>query len=183
MKILKPVVFAFFVFLLAAPTTLSAQDEDTSELPFETDLTKVALAEPRTHGSLTIYPLPGTDLVTLHRAVADVLSAGDGPLIAQASVSCVDVTPAGIDKGAGARWVSAQTGIALAAMGGIGDSISDLAFLRLVARSGAPANASPAVRRAVERVSAESNGAGVIDLLRGWMDDPSAVARSQEDED
>jgi hydroxymethylpyrimidine pyrophosphatase-like HAD family hydrolase len=86
----------------------------------------------------------------------------------QASVSCVDVTPAGIDKGSGVRWLAEETGIMLSQMGGIGDSTSDLAFMGLVGRAAAPANATAEVKAAVHYVSASENGDGVVDILAQW---------------
>lgn len=124
--------------------------------------------QPGKEASLTLYPLPGTVVNHLHRAVATVLSDYRGLLATQASVSCVDVTPAGIDKGAGVRWLSEETGIPLANMGGIGDSTSDLSFLELVGHSAAPANATAEVKSAVTRVSLLEDGDGVVDILSGW---------------
>ena len=124
--------------------------------------------QPGKEASLTLYPLPGTSVNRLFRAVADVF-AGQGTLFAvQASVSCVDVTPAGIDIGAGVRWLSEETGIPLSQMGGIGDSTSDLTFLRLVGQSAAPANATAEVKAAVSYTSAYNDGDGVVDVLHRW---------------
>jgi len=124
--------------------------------------------QPGKEVSLTLYPLPGTSVSELSRAVAGIFAA-HGPMFAvQASVSCVDVTPAGIDKGTGVRWLSEETGIPLAQMGGIGDSTSDLKFLHLVGRSAAPANATAEVQAAVGLTSAYENGDGVVDVLQQW---------------
>jgi HAD superfamily hydrolase (TIGR01484 family) len=127
--------------------------------------------QPGNEVSLTLYPLPGTSLASLYEAVvAELAATADQHLAIHASVSCVDVTPAGIDKGTGVQWLSRETGIPLAAMGGIGDSASDLAFLRLVRQSGAPANAAPEVRNAVHVVSALSDGDAVVDILDRWSE-------------
>jgi hydroxymethylpyrimidine pyrophosphatase-like HAD family hydrolase len=124
--------------------------------------------QPGKEASLTLYPLAGTRVSRLFQAVADVF-AGQGTLFAvKASVSCVDVTPAGIDKGAGVRWLSEETGIPLSQMGGIGDSTSDLTFLRLVGQSAAPANATAEVKAAVGYTSAYDDGDGVVDILHRW---------------
>jgi hydroxymethylpyrimidine pyrophosphatase-like HAD family hydrolase len=125
--------------------------------------------QPGKEASLTLYPLPGTGVQRLYQVVADVLAPHDGALTIQASVSCVDVTPIGIDKGQGVRWLSEQTDIPLALMGGIGDSTSDLKFLNLVGRSAAPANATLEVKAAVKYVSPYADGSGVVDILRHWL--------------
>ncbi len=119
--------------------------------------------------SHTLFPLPGTSLSRLEQAVVDALSHGV-QLTIQVSAACVDVTPCGIDKGAGVRWLSEETGIPLAHMGGIGDSSSDLNFLRLVGQSAAPANATEEVQATVGYVSPYQDGDGVVDILRRWCD-------------
>lgn len=124
--------------------------------------------QPGKEASLTLYPLPGTSVRRLHQHVAEILKRYDDILTIQASVSCVDVTPIGIDKGQGVRWLSEETGIPLTHMGGIGDSISDLKFLDLVSRSAAPANAAAKVQVAVGYVSPYRDGDGVVDILRHW---------------
>jgi hydroxymethylpyrimidine pyrophosphatase-like HAD family hydrolase len=126
--------------------------------------------QPGKEVSLTLYPLPGTSVNRLHQAVVEGLSSQDTLFSVQASVSCVDVTPAGIDKGVGVRWFSQEAGISLAEMGGVGDSVSDLLFLRLTRHAAAPANAVVEVKSAVGYVSPYANGDGVVDILRRWCD-------------
>jgi hydroxymethylpyrimidine pyrophosphatase-like HAD family hydrolase len=124
--------------------------------------------QPGKEASLTLYPSPGVSVSRLLRAVTDVFAAHGPMFTAQASVSCVDVIPTGIDKGTGVRWLSEETGIPLTQMGGIGDSTSDLKFLRLVGQSAAPANATAEVKAAVASTSAYEDGDGVIDILQHW---------------
>jgi hydroxymethylpyrimidine pyrophosphatase-like HAD family hydrolase len=87
-------------------------------------------------------------------------------------VTCVDVMPAGIDKGTGVRWLSEEVGIPLAGLGGIGDSTSDCKFLRLVGHPAAPANATAEVKASVRYVSPYEDGDGVVDILRHWCGQP-----------
>lgn len=122
--------------------------------------------QPGKEVSLTIYPLDQVSVHELHLATIEALETSNAGYIAQASVSCVDVTPKGVDKGAGVRWLSRETGIPLDQMGGIGDSVSDLTFLSIVGRSAAPANAADEVKRAVDYVSPYEDGDGVVDILR-----------------
>jgi len=124
--------------------------------------------QPGKEASLTLYPSRGTSVRILRQAVAEALSGHEALFRVQASVSCVDVTPAGIDKGTGVRWLSKETGIPLADMGGIGDSASDIPFMRLVGHSAAPANAAAEVKAFVEYVAPYRNGDGVVDILRYW---------------
>jgi len=130
--------------------------------------------QPGKDTSLTLYPLPGTGVDHLRAAVAEALAAhgvGDQVTV-QASVSCVDVTPAGIDKGTGVRWLSEEVGIPLADLGGVGDSTSDLKFLHLVGQSAAPANATAEVKASVGYVSPHVDGDGVVDILQHWSSQP-----------
>jgi hypothetical protein len=124
--------------------------------------------QPGKEASLTLYPLTGTSVSSLFEAVASIFSTHGAMFTVQASVSCVDVIPSGIDKGVGVRWLSEETSIPLNQMGGIGDSTSDLTFLSLVGQSAAPANATTEVKTVVAYVSASDNGNGVIDVLEHW---------------
>jgi hydroxymethylpyrimidine pyrophosphatase-like HAD family hydrolase len=139
----------------------------------------VGYFQPGKEVSLTLYPLPGVSVGRLYEAVVEALCAGGRDaadrVTVQASVSCVDVTPTGIDKGAGVRWLSEEVGCPLADMGGIGDSISDLMFLRLVGWSAAPANAATEVRASVAYVSPYGDGDGVVDILHRWCKDRRKV--------
>ena len=124
--------------------------------------------QPGKEASLTLYPRPGTSVDALYETVADVLSGHGAAFVVQASVSCVDVMPAGIDKGAGVRWLSEELVLPLADVGGIGDSPGDLTFLRLLGQSAAPANAAAEVKAAVDYVSPYKNGDGVVDIIHQW---------------
>jgi hydroxymethylpyrimidine pyrophosphatase-like HAD family hydrolase len=128
----------------------------------------LGIFQPGKESSLTLYPLPGTSVSGLYQAVAGVLAGRDALFTVQASVSCVDVMPSGLDKGTGVRWLVEETGIALAQVGGIGDSTSDLAYLRLVGTAAAPANATDEVKAVVSYVSVHEDGAGVVDILEHW---------------
>ncbi len=125
--------------------------------------------QPGKEVSLTLYPLDQVSVHELYLATVRALDAFDAEYIVQASVSCVDVTPKGVDKGGGVRWLSRETGIPLDQMGGVGDSASDLTFLRIVGRSAAPANAADEVKAAVDYVSPYEDGDGVVDILRRWV--------------
>lgn len=131
--------------------------------------------QPGKEASLTLYPCPGTGVGRLHEAVSRALSGHDAveQLTVQASVTCVDVIPAGIDKGAGVRWLSKEVGCPLAHLGGIGDSTSDLKFLRLVGWPAAPANATAEVKANVAYVSPYDDGDGVVDILHHWSEGQS----------
>ena len=126
--------------------------------------------QPGKEVSLTIYPLGQVSVHDLHLATIEALGTFNAGYVVQASASCVDVTPRGVDKGGGVRWLSRETGVALNQMGGIGDSASDLKFLSIIGRSAAPANAANEVKAAVGYVSPYEDGDGVVDILRRWVE-------------
>jgi len=126
--------------------------------------------QPGKEVSLTLYPLDQVSVHELYLTTVEALGSLNAGYIAQESVSCVDVIPRRVDKGAGVRWLSRETGVALDQMGGIGDSASDLTFLSIVGRSAAPANAADEVKAAVDYVSPYEDGDGVVDVLRRWVE-------------
>jgi len=136
--------------------------------------------QPGKEVSLTLYPVDKGSVHELYLAVAEVLETFDAGYVAQESVSCVDVVPKGIDKAAGVRWLSRETGIPLGQMGGIGDSPSDLEFLSIIGHSAAPANAASKVRASVDYVSPYENGDGVLDILSLWVEGFCQVKRVKE---
>jgi hydroxymethylpyrimidine pyrophosphatase-like HAD family hydrolase len=126
--------------------------------------------QPGKEVSLSLYPLGQISVHELYLATVEALATCRAGYVAHESVSCVDVVPRGVDKGAGLRWLSRETGISLDQMGGIGDSASDLTFLGIVGRSAGPANAADEVKAAVDYVSPYENGDGVVDILRRWVE-------------
>jgi hydroxymethylpyrimidine pyrophosphatase-like HAD family hydrolase len=80
-------------------------------------------------------------------------------------VLCINIIPAGIDKGVGTDWLCAEAGFTLAEVAGVGDSDADLAFLDKVGFSAVPANATAGVRAAVDDVSSEPEGRGLVDII------------------
>jgi len=126
--------------------------------------------QPGKEVSLTLYPFAGVSVHQLYLAIVEVLATGDRGYMAQESVSCVDIIPKGVDKAAGVRWLSRETGIPLDQIGGIGDSASDLKFLSIVGHSATPANAADQVKARVDYVSPYQDGDGVVDILRYWGD-------------
>jgi len=126
--------------------------------------------QPGKEVSLTLYPLGQVSVHQLYLATTKALETCNAGYIAQASVSCVDITPKGVDKGAGVRWLSREMGIPLAQIGGIGDSASDLKFLSIIGRSAAPSNAADEVKASVDYVSPYEDGDGVVDILHRWVE-------------
>jgi HAD superfamily hydrolase (TIGR01484 family) len=84
------------------------------------------------------------------------------------SRSAVDITPSGVNKGSGVRFLSEATNIPLSAMVGIGDSAGDLPMLAEVGHPCAPANADDSVKAKAQYVSPHRTTKGVIDIVRRY---------------
>lgn len=85
------------------------------------------------------------------------------------SASAVDITPLGIDKGQGLRWLSKVEATAVEHILGIGDSSGDLPFLKMSGASAAPGNASQAIKDAVTFVAPRPYAEGVLDILSHFL--------------
>lgn len=111
---------------------------------------------------MTLYPLDGTTL----DQVAEVAGrAVDPAFTVEQNVAGVEVRPRGIDKGVGAAWLAEQIDVPFSRFAGVGDSDPDLVFLRHMAWSAAPANATPAVRAAVDFVAPHEHGEGLLEIV------------------
>jgi hydroxymethylpyrimidine pyrophosphatase-like HAD family hydrolase len=63
------------------------------------------------------------------------------------------------------RWLARETGIPLSDMAGVGDSESDLKFMRLLGWMAAPANAQASVKQLAHYTSPYEDGLGLVDIL------------------
>jgi len=81
------------------------------------------------------------------------------------SKSAVDITPKGIDKGAGLAFLSTYVGVPTSRIAGIGDSAGDRPFLSIAKYSAAPANADTEIKSIVDYASHLAHLAGVIDII------------------
>jgi hydroxymethylpyrimidine pyrophosphatase-like HAD family hydrolase len=120
-----------------------------------------AFVQPGKEATMTLYPLGSTSVDDLFQLVQEVISDFD----VERNVHGVEVRPPGINKGAGARRLAAILGVPLESMAGVGDSDPDLSYLTRVGFSAAPANATRAVRAAVNYVSEQPYGAGLLEIV------------------
>lgn len=82
----------------------------------------------------------------------------------------VDISPQGIDKASGIRFLSEETGIDTSEILGIGDSRGDFPMLKLVGWIGCPHNASDECKNLIKAkrggyVSTKEYAAGVADVI------------------
>jgi hydroxymethylpyrimidine pyrophosphatase-like HAD family hydrolase len=135
----------------------------------------LGFSQPGKELALSVFPEEGVSRERLLEEVRAVMAGVDASLKVQTSAAGIDVSPAGIDKAEGVRWLAEELGIPPGAMGGIGDSQGDVGFLQATGRSGCPANAAPVVHESVDYVSPYADGAGVVDILERWVRGERAV--------
>lgn len=111
---------------------------------------------------MTLYPLSAS-LDEVFQVSAEV--APSDWTVAR-NVLGVELRPKGIDKSVGLQRIATLTGVPLSQVAGVGDSDPDLPFLQLCHFSAAPANATEAVRSAVDYVSPHPFGEGLLDILQ-----------------
>ena len=115
---------------------------------------------------LSLHPVPPVGVEEVYNIVLETLAKSQLVASVTRSASAVDITPTGIDKAAGVRWLVETLPVGLANVAGIGDSIGDVSFLRIVGLSAAPANASEQVKSFVDYCSSRADGQGVADIIR-----------------
>ncbi len=122
--------------------------------------------QPGKEYSLSLFPLDGVAVDELLPLAVDALGPEGETVDLVYSVSCLNVVPRGVDKGAGLGFLCEQAGFAANEVLAVGDSDVDLPLLRAAGYSAAPANANPAVKAAAAYVSPCATTDGVRDILR-----------------
>lgn len=125
--------------------------------------------EPGKELCLTLRAKTDTSFENIRLAIINELGERAKDVELTWSAGAVDITPAGINKASGAKFLSEATGIGLEAMVGIGDSPADAEFLKVVAYAAVPANASEEVKGLASYVSPYTYTEGVIDIIRHYM--------------
>lgn len=78
--------------------------------------------------------------------------------------------PSDVTKSTGLARALEVVGVPWAATIGVGDAENDLPFLRRCGFAAAVRNALPSVQEIADLVTAEVRGAGVAELISGWLD-------------
>jgi len=126
------------------------------------------------NGALELKPNAGIGISQLYAIVTEELQdfSERGLVNIHKSSIAVDISPAGIDKGAGVRFLSTITGINPADMLGIGDSSGDFPMFNVVGHLGCPANATQECKNLVKsrggHVSERCYSAGVLDVIKRY---------------
>jgi Cof subfamily protein (haloacid dehalogenase superfamily) len=90
---------------------------------------------------------------------------GDHLVVSHLGAEAVELSPAGVDKGAGVRWLCDHLTIDAADVVAFGDEINDLAMFRFAGRSIAVANAALAVRQAADEITDSNDDDGVAKVI------------------
>ncbi len=119
---------------------------------------------------LSLHPVPPATVAGVFSHVTAILAENHLSASVTRSASAVDITPEGIDKAEGVRWLvdilEGRFSVKLANVAGIGDSAGDISFLQIVGFSAAPSNASESVKQIVNYCSPQADGQGVADIIR-----------------
>lgn len=130
--------------------------------------------------SLNPTTVSGSTVAQLYEMVKDeLLETGWISLVnVTHSNSAVDITPSGVNKGSGVRFMSEKCGISLEDMAGIGDSKGDWPMLELVGHPCCVGNADEATKELVRSrggyVATDHNAKGAIEILKsitGWREE------------
>lgn len=121
--------------------------------------------QPGKEHSFTLFAARGRALEELEAAVGPALGELAGEFTAFPSIDCLNLLPRGVDKGQGLRWLCRLVGVELEQVLAVGDSEVDLPFLEAAGRCAAPANASPAVRSAVDFLAPGPAAEGLLQIL------------------
>lgn len=122
--------------------------------------------QPGKEYSLSLFPLDGVTVADLLPLATDALGSAVESVNLVYTVSCLNVVPRGLDKGAGLQFLCQQTGYDSSEVLAVGDSDVDLPMLAAAGYSAAPANANLAVKALADYVSPLATTAGVRDILR-----------------
>ena len=128
----------------------------------------LAKLQPGKEVSLSVYPASGGTVKDIAGRLRRLIEIERAIFELDISLLCVNVLFPGINKGAGVIWLAEYLGIDTINIGVIGDAPGDIVAFESGGVSGAPAQAGPDVRRAVNYVASQPNGHGVLEIIE-WI--------------
>jgi hydroxymethylpyrimidine pyrophosphatase-like HAD family hydrolase len=156
--------------LLSQPEILSQFMKAKQKIGEEAIASTHARRVPGKEIMLSLHPVPPMEVKDVYSIVTETLTKSHLAASITRSASAVDITPTGIDKAAGVRWLldtlKGVFPVKLANVAGVGDSVGDMSFLRIVGFSASPVNASEQVKSLVDYCSPWADGRGVADIIR-----------------
>lgn len=112
------------------------------------------------------HPFEVTDFI---HEVQNIAANYRGQFAVVQAKLALNIHPAGINKGTGLQWLAQVTGIPVAQMAGVGDTSSDVDFMRLAGYPAAPHNATDDVKAVADYISPKVDIAGLMDILDYWQ--------------
>lgn len=117
---------------------------------------------------ISLNPPHGKDIEWMYEETAEQLNSFLDVIEIRRSLSAVDITPKGVNKGTALQFLSQVTGIPVQDVVGIGDSSNDLPMLNLVGHPACPGNAELEVQEIAEYASGYRTTDGVIDIIHHY---------------
>lgn len=97
---------------------------------------------------------------------------GNGVVLHHSSIA-IDISPQGIDKGSGLKFLVERENLDLSGMVGVGDSNGDRPMMELVGQVGCPSNASEECKKFVKEkngyISPYAFARGVLNVMNNFM--------------
>jgi HAD superfamily hydrolase (TIGR01484 family) len=151
------------------PAVTPEAQEILREVRHQTEKVREKLNAPKEHGKdlcISLNPPLKMPISEFFEEVRQSLANYSNVVNITHSASAVDITPFGIDKASGVKFLSEKTGIPLENMLGIGDTRGDLPMLNLVGMPTGPANASKEVREVAKFIADSEGVIGVAEILK-----------------
>ena len=160
--------------------------ENGAVLYFPATQEERALAAPPPEEFVAALRAKGVDPLSVGRSVVATWTPNEGMVLDairelgldwqltfnKGAVMCL---PPGINKASGLRAALEDLKLSPHNVVGIGDAENDQAFLSACGCSVAVANALQAVKDTADLKTTASRGAGVAELITGWLSDPAAI--------
>ncbi len=131
---------------------------------------------------LTFHPAPGRNIDELLRRFYEGLAEKEIEAEVTRSANAVDISLAGISKGAAVKWLldtihdRGGPSFVSGQVVGVGDAVNDLSFLRVVGKSVVPANAELTLKETVDDCSPYSDAKAVADVAVQSIEENLAAA-------
>ena len=160
-----PVEYRFLLHPLLDATRLGAFEQARRLVAEYLLQPGLAIRQPGKEASISLYPTERSSLDEVQRVAAEALAPLADSYWVQQGLTCVEVLPVGIHKGAGVSWLLERVGLGPGQALGIGDAPGDVEIFRATGLGAAPANAAPATKAAAAFVAAAEATAGVLEIL------------------
>lgn len=122
--------------------------------------------EPGKEVCVSIFPEKGISVIELAHITNELIKSHFPNFQLVYSSVAVDITPKGIDKGAGMDLFLELKNISYEEVLGIGDSLGDLPFLKKLKYKATPSNGHPQLKEIATYVAKDEDILGVIEILK-----------------